>query len=482
VSLIDNFDRLLQSWRPVFSQQRTFERAYRLTFGLLACLRTHLTSTAICAVGRQFLDWSADYRLFSRSPWNPHDLFDPILDQAIPLLPTSPAPIMVAIDDTACQKTGRKIPGVITLRDPQSPPYHVNLIPGLRFVQASLLVSPLQNPGPARALPIRFEPAPLPPKPKKKASPEEWKKYRDKKKTMRLTKVGTDVLTSIRDALDKRSETKDRQLLTSVDGSYTNRPFLRSLPPNTIVIGRIRKDANLHYPLPDQTQSKGRHRRYGPAAPTPQEILSDESVPTQEITCFAAGKLQHVKIKTIVPIYWKKTGADKPLRLVIIKPLGYRLRNGSKLLYREPAFLICTDPDLDLKTLVQAYVYRWEIECNHRDEKSFIGVAQGQVRNSQAVTRLPQFQVAGYSLLLLASLLGYGFQRTDAYLPLPKWRRKSIRPSILDILNLLRSQIFALACHHQSADTLDHFVSTNPQTTNPLKIPITPYTLAKEAA
>jgi len=100
---------------------------------------------------------------------------------------------------------------------------------------------------------------------------------------------------------------------------------------------------------------------------------------------------------------------------------------------------------LDLKTLLQAYVHRWEIECNHRDEKSLLGVAQGQVRNPQAVPRLPQFQVALYSLLLLSSLLAYGFHRAAAYLPLPKWRRHSIRPSLLDLLNLLRQQITARA-------------------------------------
>jgi hypothetical protein len=98
-----------------------------------------------------------------------------------------------------------------------------------------------------------------------------------------------------------------------------------------------------------------------------------------------------------------------------------------------------------LKTFLQAYLYRGEIECNYRDEKSLLGVAQGQVRNPQAVPRLPQFQVALYSLLLLASLLAYGFQRTAAYLPLPKWRRQSIRPSLLDLLNLLRQQITARA-------------------------------------
>jgi hypothetical protein len=74
LNLLSAFDALLQSWRVVFPQQRSFDRAYRLTFGLLACLREHLTSSAICTTGRQFLDWSADYRLFNRSPWDPHRL------------------------------------------------------------------------------------------------------------------------------------------------------------------------------------------------------------------------------------------------------------------------------------------------------------------------------------------------------------------------------------------------------------------------
>src|SRR5271155_4672949 len=99
-----------------------------------------------------------------------------------------------------------------------------------------------------------------------------------------------------------------------------------------------------------------------------------------------------------------------PLQVVVIQPLGYRLRNGSKVLYRQPAFLICTDPELDRATLVQAFINRWEIECNHRDEKSLIGVAQGQVRNPGSVERLPQLHVAGYSLLVPASLLSSGFR------------------------------------------------------------------------
>ena len=54
MKLLETFDSLIGSWREVFAQERTFERARRLTFGLITCLRVHLTSTAICASGRQF--------------------------------------------------------------------------------------------------------------------------------------------------------------------------------------------------------------------------------------------------------------------------------------------------------------------------------------------------------------------------------------------------------------------------------------------
>lgn len=243
--------------------------------------------------------------------------------------------------------------------------------------------------------------------------------------------------------MDERAETAERQLIISGDGSYTNKAVLRNLPLRTTFIGRIRKDAKLHLPLPERDGATGRPRLYGPQAPTPEQILQDDSIPVVKISCFAAGQLRQIPVKVFGPVYWRKAGADLPLLLVVVKPLGYRLRIGSKRLYRQPAFLICTDVDLGLQLLLPSYIQRWEIECNHRDEKSLLGVAQGQVRSPQAVSRLPQFQVAAYSLLLLASLLSSGFQRTTDYLPLPKWRRQAARPSLLDLLNLLRNQIFA---------------------------------------
>jgi hypothetical protein len=459
MNVFGTMDSLMQDWNKVFTQERTFERARCLTYGLLLTPPRHTTSAAICAIGRQFDDWSADYRTFSRSPWDSQALFDPVIDSAIPLLPPLPAPVIVAMDDTACKKTGRRIPGIATVRDPQSPPYHVNLIRGLRFVQVSLMIAPEHRKGPARALPVRFQPAPPVPKPKKNAPAQEWEEYKKLKKVGSLAQIGLSTVINLRDDLDQRPDTQLRILLTSVDGSYTNQVLLKGLPPRTTLIGRIRQDADLHLPLDKNIRTNGRPRKYGPKAPTPKEVLSDDSIPFQEVPCFAVGQIRDFKVKVFGPLFWSKAGHDKPLLLIVIKPVGYRLRKGSKLLYREPAFLICTDPNLDLKTIVQAYVYRWEIEVNHHDEKSIIGVAQAQTRNPKAVNRQPQLQVAAYSLLLLASILAHGFERTDEYLPLPKWRGKSPRPSTADLVNLLRQQILG---HTFSADrkiTFDHFAN-----------------------
>jgi hypothetical protein len=319
---------------------------------------------------------------------------------------------------------------------------------------------------------------------KKVARTPEEKAYLLQKKLRALAQVGVRVLQSLRQALDARPDTRQRPLLVSGDGSYTNRTVLRQLPEHTTFIGRIRKDAKLYLPLPPASAVRcgGRPRHYGALAPTPEQVLHDDSVTVVKVRCFAAGEVREIPVKVLATVYWRKAGPDMPLRLVVIKPLGYRLRKGSKLLYRQPAFLICTDPHLHLQMLLQAYIDRWEIECNHRDEKSLIGVAQGQVWSPLAVTRLPQFQVAIYSLLLLASILAYGFERAADYLPLPKWRRKSIRPSVLDLLNLLREQLFARQMQPQPLPNIDDFAIPALGDANTSKPPLSSETLCTVAA
>lgn len=513
-NLLDHFEGLILQWRPVFTQDRIFQRVRCLLFGMLVSLRLHLTSQAICAAGRQFQDWTSDYRVCSQSPWEPRQLFDPVLDALPGFLHDARAPVLAALDDTLLLKTGTHIPGVTIARDPMSPPYHVNLRYGLRFVQASVLVYPRQG-GAARALPVRFEYAPPAVKPKtgsrrRKAAnngvigsastaptavPEPAKApptpeqiaYAGEKKLRRLTQVGLNTMVDLRKSLDARDELRQRSLIVSGDASYSTRVVLRGLPERTLYVGRIRKNAKLHWPVAAAAAGagkRGRPRRYGPVAPTPEQLLKDDTAPWSTVRCFVAGEMRDIPVKVMGPVYWRVSGVDLPLLLVVIKPAGYRSRKGGRLQYRRPAFLICTDPSLALETLVQAYLYRWEIECNHRDEKTLLGVGQGQVRNPQAVRRLPQLQVAGYSLALLASLLASGFERGQhEYLPLPKWRRFVVgqRPSLLDILNLLRDQIFGRNLDSPVVDFED-FMKHAPDSVKSSKLPLAPVTQCTLAA
>jgi len=485
-NLLETFERLLdEGWRGVFSQQRIFTRVRCLTIGLLVSVRAHLLSNAICATGRQFQDWTADYRVWSQSPWEGRELFNPILDALPSLLGSAEQPVLAALDDTMAKKTGRRIPGVAIGRDPMSPPFHVNLCYGLRFVQVSVLVTPLAG-GAARALPVCFEFAPPAVKPKsvkrqqsstpakaappEKAAPKKNQStasakavrkptatpeeiaYKQEKKQRRLPQVGLNGIIRLRESLDERPELRQRKLVVAGDGSYTTRLVLQGLPHDTTYIGRIRKDAKLHFPVEASGRKKnGRPRQYGQVAPTPEQIYLDDSKPWTEVRCFVAGQFRMASVKVLKTVYWRNAGVDLPTQVVVIKAAGYRLCKGGKLLYRHPAYLISTDPDMPLQMLVQSYFYRWEIESNHRDEKSLLGVAEGHVRNPEAVRRLPQLQVAAYSLLLLASLLSSGSTRKEGeYLPLPKWRRvaEHSRPSLLDMLNLMRSQIFARDLKH----------------------------------
>ena len=86
-----------------------------------------------------------------------------------------------------------------------------------------------------------------------------------------------------------------------------------------------------------------------------------------------AGKLHDFNVKIVKDVKWRPAGQHHTLQLMVIRPLAYRLSANSKLLYRKPAYLICTDNQMSAEKMLQNYIWRWEIEVNIRDEKTLIG-------------------------------------------------------------------------------------------------------------
>ena len=134
MTLLAEFLSITQGWRDVFPQTRTFHRALRQALGSLVCLGRRCLTRIIWTNGGQQQNWSSEYFLHSRCHWEPQHLFRPILSEALQHCPQRL--VGVAVDDTRLRKTGRSSPQAFYQRDPMSPPFHVNLTLGWRFLQA----------------------------------------------------------------------------------------------------------------------------------------------------------------------------------------------------------------------------------------------------------------------------------------------------------------------------------------------------------
>jgi len=400
--------------------------------------------------------------MYSSERIDSHELFVPVR-QALTRRLAPGKPLVTAIDDTRLRKSGNKTHGVKYTRDPLGPAFHVNFIKAQRFVQLSM-AAPADN-GMARMIPIDFVHAPSPVKPPAMADEEVHAQFRKAKRDMAMPKVAVDRLTFLREKMDQEGE-GGRPLWSVVDGGYTNRTFLKPLPKRTMVVGRIRADAKLYH-LPDESSQvkTGRARVYGQRAPTPDELRQNEAEPWTKVEVFAAGKIHQFKIKTLSPLRWRSTGKNFNLRLIVIAPLGYRLTKQSRLLYRKPAYLICTDTEASLQDLLQAYVWRWDIEVNFRDEKTLLGVGQAQVREEHSVESVPALAVAAYAMLLTSATQAFGPTGKPDALPTPKWqRKKSLRASTQSLINHLRHEVWARSIRFSS------FVSQQDQYTKPEKL------------
>jgi len=355
----------------------------------------------------------------------------------------SDAPFIVAMDDSLLRKTGKKIPPVQFYRDPLSPPFHPNLIRGQRFLQLSAAVSIPS--GEARMIPVDFLDAPCAKKPGKRATDEETKLFLKMKKEMNINVYGAKILQNLRATLDRIHP--HRSLWIQIDGRFTNKTILKQLPPRTHLTGRIRHDAKLYYPVSQaKTIPKGRIKRYGDRAPTPEQLRIDDSVPWQKVTAWMSGRYHSFKIKTLGPVLWRPAGYDQPLRVIVIAPLKYRLTKNGRVLYRQPGYLICTDMETPIQNILQCFVWRWDIEVNFRDEKQIIGVGEAQVRNKSSVQNVPAFAVASYGMLLLAAVKALGVTGVTTLIPPAKWyTRSKRRASTQDLQKQLRAEVWGEA-------------------------------------
>jgi hypothetical protein len=438
-------------WNFVFPQERSWHRAITLALGILCGVGRRTLTRAIRFAGNTQKDWSADYKVFSRSPWEPRALFHPVLEQA--LQEHHLQRIVVSTDDTRVWRHGQHVPHTQWHRDPLGPPFQTNLRWGHRFLQASLVLPlyPQDAQSSSRAIPVRFEMAPVVKKPGRKAGEEVWAEYHKEKKEKNLSKQFVALTKELRDRLNQTGH-QAKRLVQVADGSFCNRTVLREdweAQKVTLVV-RCRKDLVLC------KRARGPGRRfYGQTKFTPEAVRRRSCrARWQKARIFHGGCFREVRYKELTRILWQGGSRQREVRLLVVAPVGYRTSKNGRKYYRQPAYLLTTDLTGCAIELLQAYFDRWGIEVNHRDEKEILGVGEAQVWNKHSVSKVPALLVAMYGWLLLAGLRRYGPTRTQDYLPLPKWRRGARRPSCLDLITLLRKQIADQPPKFPTADAL----------------------------
>jgi hypothetical protein len=406
-------------------------------------LGRHTLTGLLTAQNRHQLDWTADYRFYSQGRAQPEALFSTARQQVEASLPPE-APLVVGVDDSLLPKTGRRVCGAAWRRDPKGPRFQVQFLWAQRVLEFSA-ARPIGSEGSACMVPIDFVHASTPVKPRKGADPATTAAYLEAAKQANVVSLAQRRLVRLRAEVPAQ-----RRIHVVGDGRYSNKTLLRHRPPGTVYIGRIRKDSAV-FDLPPGQPPTGRKRLYGAKTLTPEQLRKSNDHPWQRVKAYACGKIHEFRVKVLAGVRSPLCGKD-PVQVVVIAPLGYRLRKGGKLLYRQPAYLICTDPDLPVEQVVQEYLWRWGIEVNFWDEKTLLGVGQAQVRTPISVEAVPALAVGAYSLLQLAAIETYGETGQPDSVPLPRWRRGNppARATTARLINQLRYELWAQALNPES--------------------------------
>lgn len=433
MSLLKEVLSIVDLWRDAFCKNEAFTHAREHAIAGLCALGRHTITNYAILLGRIHTVPTADYKFYTASKWEVNDLFDPILKQTLEYFKDSNY-ITFAADDTKLHKTGKKIPHTSWQRDPMSPPFNTNFIWGLRFLQYSVLV-PLYNQSnaPCRSIPIRFNDAPPLKRPGKRSTEEEKATYIKMKKENNLSSEFIKELKNLRSVLDNMGA-DNKPLLMTVDGSFCNSRCFSTVIERVELVARCRKDAKLCMPYEGPKRKVYADKKF-----TPELVRQDESIPWQTSSFYYGGEWRLLKYKEVNHILWQKGSKRKLLRLIVLAPIPY-VRGGRRN-YRDPAYLLTTDRKGSAKEIIQAYLDHWQIEYNHRDEKSILGVGEAQVRNEKAVVKQPGLHVAAYSALLLASIKLYNDQGIEDVQCKPKWRKKAKRNTCRALIGELRASI-----------------------------------------
>jgi hypothetical protein len=395
--------RLLDAFAGCFTTP-TFAVFQAMVFGLVAQTGNRTVCGMLTGAGLA-TSWSHHraHRFFSTARWSVDQIALIVFDLVLAHLVADGADLLVAVDDTAHRRRGKKVHGAGWIHD-RSAPSRNKLAFGHRWVVVGVVVQ----------VPFLSRPICLP------MLCRRWQG----KGTASTVELAAQMITTL------AARVPDRRVQVVADAAYHG-TSLRDLPAGVSWTTRLPRNAVLYQRAPAPTGRRGRPRLKGDRIGTPAQTAATAVWRTVSVARY--GRADTVRI-AVLDCLWYGVFGPQPVRMVLVRD-----RPDAPMLA-----LITTDLTVTAADLVGRYAARWAIEVTFFDTRQILGVGQARNRTAQAVTRTWAFGMYVYTLVVIwYAVSGHRSQIVaDRRIHAP-WYLSKTDPSFADMLTALRRTLIA---------------------------------------
>jgi hypothetical protein len=382
----------------------TFDVFQAMVMGLVAQTGNRTVCGMLTGAGLA-TSWSHHraHRFFSTARWQIDQIGLTVFDLVLTHLVADGDDLLLAVDDTAHRRRGKKVHGVGWIHDGSTPARN-KLAFGHRWVVVGVIVR------------VSFLSRPL-------CLPVLCRRWQGKG-TASTVDLAARMITII------AGRAPGRRIHVVADAAYHGKG-LCDLPTQISWTTRLPRNAVLYHRAPAPTGKRGRPRLKGDRIGTPGEAAA--TAVWQTVTVARYGRVDIVSI-AVLDCLWYGVFGPQPVRMILVRDRG----TGPMLA------LITTDLSITAADLVARYAARWAIEVTFFDTRQTLGVGQARNRTAPAVNRTWAFGMYVYTIVVLWYAL-HGHQPgivTDRRVHAP-WYLSKTDPSFADMLTALRRTLIA---------------------------------------
>ena len=227
-----------------------------------------------------------------------------------------------------------------------------------------------------------------------------------------------------------------RRVLSVQDGEYSTQYFLRDLPKNTHVVGRLPRNSPLYaLPAPKAAGTPGPQAKKGPRIGT-AETLAEQDEGWQPHPEEAGAEVR------LVEGIWHSVLPGVVLHVVLVRRLALKQATSKKQRQRYLEAFFTTDLSLSLEQVLWEYQGRWSVEITIWQVRQSFGLGQDRCRRYRRIVGINALRM----VIVAAQVLWFAEQVSSVvsmdltqYRP---WYLQKQHPSLHDIAWACREQLY----------------------------------------